>query len=38
MAENKFTVLDLIDRNLKEHDSLDLRCGAGVKIDSKEYL
>jgi HPr kinase/phosphorylase len=29
MAENKFTVLDLVGLNLKEHDSLDLRCCCG---------
>ncbi|MDR2803917.1 MAG: HPr(Ser) kinase/phosphatase [Treponema sp.] len=31
MPEKKFTVLDIIGLNLKEHDSLDLRCLCGRK-------
>jgi len=31
MAEREFTVLDLIDLDLKEHNSLNLRCIAGRK-------
>jgi len=31
MSEKQFTVLDLIDIDLKEHNSLDLRCIAGRK-------
>jgi len=36
MADNRFTVLDLIDIDLKEHNSLNLRCIGGRKGLTKE--
>jgi HPr kinase/phosphorylase len=36
MAQKKFTVLDLIDIDLKEHNSLDLRCIGGRKGLARE--
>jgi HPr kinase/phosphorylase len=36
MSQNRFTVLDLIDIDLKEHNSLNLRCIGGRKGLAKE--
>ncbi|MDR0539014.1 MAG: HPr(Ser) kinase/phosphatase [Spirochaetaceae bacterium] len=36
MSENHFSVLDLIDLDLRDHNSLDLRCVAGRKGLSRE--
>ena len=38
MAEKKFTVLDLLELDLQDHDALELKCIAGRRGLPKELI